>query len=116
MPLNLKIHYKDRIVDFPVLGILGFLGVGMVLFEVILTHKIGRIAGPAWVVLGIVYYIYFRKKNNMPVTKSIERNWEAHQMDVLISAEEFDLAEEYRIALKERDEKLKKHEQIKTDR
>ncbi len=116
MPLNIKIHYKDRIVDFPVLGILGFLGVGMVLFEVILTHKIGRIAGPAWVVLGIVYYIYFRKKNNMPVTKSIERNWEAHQMDVLISAEEFDLAEEYRIALKERDEKLKKHEQIKTDR
>ena len=116
MPLNLKIHYRDRIVDFPVLGILGFLGVGMVLFEVILTHKIGRIAGPSWVLLGILYYIYFRKTNNMSVTKSIERNWEQHQMDVLVSAEEFDLAEEYRIALKERDEKLKKDEQIKTNR
>ncbi|MGB9736158.1 MAG: APC family permease [bacterium] len=116
MPFNIKVSYKDRIVDFPVLGILGFLGVGMVLFEVILTHKIGRIAGPSWVLLGILYYIYFRRHNNMPVIKSIERNWEAHQLDVLTSAEEYDLAEEYRLALKERDEKLKKDEKVKPDR
>lgn len=109
MPVNIKIYYKGRTIDFPVLGIIGFVGVSMVLFEVILTHKIGRIAGPAWVLLGILYYIYFRKHNNMPVTKSIERDWEAHQMDVLTSAEEYDLAEEYRLALKERDERLKQN-------
>ncbi len=116
MPFNIKIHYKDKIVEFPVLGILGFLGVGTILFEVILTHKIGRIAGPAWVLIGIIYYIIFRKKNNMPVTKSIKRDWEKQQLDVLNSAEEFDLAEEYRIALKERDEQLKKNAQTKTYR
>ncbi|MCL5277312.1 MAG: APC family permease [Deltaproteobacteria bacterium] len=116
MPLNIKLPYRDRTVEFPVLGILGFLGVGMVLFEVILTHRIGRVAGPIWVVLGILYYLYFRKANGMPLAKSVERNWEAHQMDVLTSAEEFDLAEEYRLALKERDERIKRNEQAKADR
>ncbi len=116
MPLNIKMRYKDRTIDFPVLAIFGFLGVGTILFEVILTHKIGRIAGPIWVLLGLLYFIYFRKKNNMPVTKSIKRNWEAHQMDVLTSAEEFDLAEEYRLALKERDEKLKRNGQTKPEK
>jgi len=116
MPFNIKIPYKGKAVDFPVLGVLGFLGVGMVLFEVILTHKIGRIAGPAWVILGILYYIYFRKHNNMPVTKSLKRDWEAHQIDVLTSAEEYDLVEEYKLALKERDEELRRSEKNKIDR
>ena len=111
IPLNLKMKYKGNVVEFPVLGVIGFLGVSMVLFEVILTHKIGRIAGPAWVLLGIIYYIAFRKKNNMPVFGSIKRDWEKHQMDVLMSAEEFELAEAYRLALKERDEKIIKNGQ-----
>ncbi len=34
---------------FPMLGFIGMIGVSFILFEVILTHEIGRIAGPAWV-------------------------------------------------------------------
>jgi APA family basic amino acid/polyamine antiporter len=106
MPLNLKLGYKGRKVDFPILGIIGMLGVATILFEVVLTHSIGRIAGPSWVVLCFLYYVWFRKSQKLPIFKSIKHNWEKEQIQVLTSAEEYDLLEQYKIALKERDKKL----------
>ncbi|MFH0800883.1 MAG: APC family permease [bacterium] len=108
MPLNLKINYRGTPVEFPVLGVIGMLGVLTILIEVILTHAIGRIAGPAWVLLCLVYYVWYRKKQGLPVFGSVKRNWEGHQMEVLKDAEEFDMLEQYRQALKERDRQLKK--------
>ena len=106
MPLNLKLGYKGRKVDFPVLGVIGMLGVATILFMVILTHEIGRIAGPAWVVLCFLYYVWFRRSQKLPIFKSIKHDWEKEQIQVLTSAEEYDLLEQYKIALKERDKKL----------
>jgi APA family basic amino acid/polyamine antiporter len=67
MPVNLKVRWKGQSVDFPVLGVLGMIGVSFILFEVILTHEIGRIAGPSWVLLCAVYYIFWRRRNRLPV-------------------------------------------------
>jgi APA family basic amino acid/polyamine antiporter len=113
MPLNIKVRFRGTKVDFPVLGIVGMLGVLTILFEVILTHAIGRIAGPAWVLLCLAYYAWYRKKRGLPVFGSVRREWESHQMEVLRNAEEFDLMEQYRQALRERDRQLKKG--MKTD-
>ena len=107
MPVNVKIKSGGNIVDFPLLGILGFLGVSFILFEVIFTHAIGRIAGPAWVILCLVYYFFWRRRNKLPVLKSIKHDWEKEQIDVLTSAEEYDLVEEYKNALAQRDKKAK---------
>jgi APA family basic amino acid/polyamine antiporter len=107
MPFNLKINLNGEKVDFPVLGILGVLGVSLVLFEVILTHKIGRIAGPAWVVLCFFYYAWYRNKKGLPIFGNIERDWEQEQKQVLESAEEYDLLEQYKWALVERDKRKK---------
>ncbi|MBI5167286.1 MAG: amino acid permease, partial [candidate division NC10 bacterium] len=62
MPFNVKLRHKGRIVEFPLLGLLGMLGVSTILFEVILTHEIGRIAGPAWILLCFLYYAWYRRK------------------------------------------------------
>jgi len=105
MPLNLRLKYKGRKVDFPVLGVIGMLGVSTILFEVVLTHAIGRIAGPAWVLAGFIYYTWYRKKEGMPVFGSIKRNWEKEQIEILTSAEEYDLLEQYKNALAERDKR-----------
>src|SRR6202165_4551489 len=51
MPLNIPIKVRDRVVSFPVLGVLGMIGVAIPLFEVVLTHPLGRIAGPLWVLI-----------------------------------------------------------------
>jgi basic amino acid/polyamine antiporter, APA family len=103
MPLNITIPYHGRRVDFPVLGVVGFLGVSTILFEVILTHDIGRIAGPGWVVLAVVLYILFRRSRGLPATGNVPRDWEAAQKRVLRDAEEFESLEEYELALAERD-------------
>lgn len=105
MPLNLRLGYKGKKVDFPVLGVIGMLGVATILFMVVLTHSIGRIAGPAWILLCFVYYAWYRRKEGYPVFRSIKHNWEKEQIEVLTSAEEFDLLEQYKNALIERDKK-----------
>lgn len=107
MPLNLKINFRGRKVKFPVLGVIGMLGVMTILFEVILTHAIGRIAGPAWILLCFFYYAWYRRTSHLPIFKNIPHHWESHQMEVLESAEEFELLEKYKIALAERDRRRK---------
>ena len=106
MPINLKIKRNGRTVDFPVLGLLGMFGVSFILFEVILTHEIGRIAGPAWVLLCIAYYLIWRHRNHLPLRGDVPHNWEQEQIAVLTSAEEFELLEDYQEALRRRDKKV----------
>ena len=60
MPLNIKIKYKKNTIEIPILGIIGMCGVAIILVEVILTHEIGRIAGPAWVLLCFIFYVWYR--------------------------------------------------------
>jgi len=67
-----------------------------------LTHDIGRIAGPAWVILCLLYYVWYRKRQGFPIFRNLKRDWEKQQIEVLTSAEEFDLLEQYKIALASR--------------
>jgi APA family basic amino acid/polyamine antiporter len=105
VPLNIRIRYKGRKVSLPIIGIIGALGVAGILFEVIWTHSIGRIAGPAWILLCFAYYAWYRRKHRLPIFRSVNHNWETEQINVLTSAEEFDLLERYKLALAERNKK-----------
>ena len=103
VPVNISWRRKGETVRIPVLGFLGIAGVSLILFEVIATHTIGRIAGPAWVALCIVYYVSYRRKQGYPIWGSLPRNWPAEQMAILESAQEYSLLEEYRFALAARE-------------
>jgi APA family basic amino acid/polyamine antiporter len=104
IPLNLKVKSKaGQTIDVPILGFFGAASVLFVFIEVVLTHRIGRIAGPSWVVLCFVYYAWFRRKNGLPVFGSIPRHWEQDQKAILKSAEEFEMLEKYEAALSARD-------------
>jgi APA family basic amino acid/polyamine antiporter len=116
MPLNIKWNHNGKIVDVPILGFIGMIGVSFILFEVILTHEIGRIAGPGWVLACLIYYFWFRKKNGFSLLGSVGHNWEEEQKKILTSAEEFDLLEQYNIALAERDKKEKEKRVEKSTR
>src|SRR6266436_86216 len=101
VPLNIKIHGKDGEIHLlPIVGILGFLGISSILFLVVLTHAIGRIAGPAWIVLGLLIYIWHRKRSKLPIWGTLKRNWEKEQLAVYEDAGEYDLADEFRENLK----------------
>jgi APA family basic amino acid/polyamine antiporter len=110
MPLNIGIKKKGVTVRIPLLGYVGAAGVSMILIAVVLTHSIGRIAGPAWIGICLCYYAWFRHKNGLPFFGSVKRDWETEQIAILTSAEEYELVETYKQALKERDERKAKLE------
>ncbi len=105
MPLNVKI----KGVYIPVLGIVGAFATLAMLGVVIWTHALGRIAGPGWILLWLGVYLLYRWKNGLPVFKNIKRDWEKDQIAILTSAEEFDLLEQYKLALAERNKKEAKN-------
>jgi basic amino acid/polyamine antiporter, APA family len=99
MPLNVPVHVGGRTVEFPILGIFGMLGVSTILFEVILTHDVGRIAGPGWIILAVLLYMLHRRRQRLPMVGNIPRDWEATQKRVLREAEEYESLEQYEEAL-----------------
>jgi APA family basic amino acid/polyamine antiporter len=97
VPLNIRLRGKDGMVRLlPIAGVLGFLGISSILFLVVLTHSIGRIAGPSWIVLGLLIYFWHRRRNKLPFRKSLKRNWTKEQLLVYEDAAEHDLADELR--------------------
>jgi len=102
MPLNLKFKRNGTTVYFPLLGVLGMLAIALIFAIVIWTHEIGRVAGISWILLTFLYYAWFRKKMKYPLFKSLARDWEKEQIEVLTSAEEYDLLEQYKVALSQK--------------
>jgi APA family basic amino acid/polyamine antiporter len=104
-PFNIKI----KGVYIPLLGILGAIATLGMLGVVIWTHEIGRIAGPGWILLWLGVYLWFRWSKKFPLFSNVRRDWEKDQITILTSAEEFDLLEQYKLALAERNKKEAKH-------
>jgi APA family basic amino acid/polyamine antiporter len=107
VPGNVRFTRRDgRVIAIPIVGVLGLLGVLITLIEVVLTHAVGRVAGPSWVIACLVCYAVYRRKRKLPVWRSVEHGWEAQQRAVLKDAEEYDLLEAYEFALEQRDRKM----------
>src|SRR5258708_13386807 len=79
-----------------IVGFLGFLGMSPFVFLGVLALCIGRIAGPAWIILGLLIYFWYRRRRKLPVRKTLKRNWEKEQLLVYEDAGEHDMADEYR--------------------
>jgi len=56
----------------------------------------GRIAGPAWIILGLLIYSLYRRHRKLPITKPLKRDWEKEHLLVYEDAGEHELADEYR--------------------
>ncbi len=104
VPGNVKWKRKDgSTVQVPIIGFVGLLGVFTIWLTVMVTHEIGRIVGPLWVLACVGYYISYRKRNGLPLFRSVKHDWEKEQVEVLMSAEEYELVEQYKQALVDRD-------------
>jgi len=95
MPFNVPFVYRGNRVEFPIVAVIGFFGIGSILVFTMITHAIGRIAGPAWIVLGIVGYMVYRKRRGLPVLGSQPHNWRKAQINILQEAGELELMDEY---------------------
>ncbi len=102
VPWNVEVRRGTNSYQLPIVGVLGLLGIFSVLVMVIITHPIGRVAGPVWIVLGIIGFYFYRRRRKLPVLKSVPRDWPAEQLAVYEESGEHELAEEYREALRRR--------------
>jgi APA family basic amino acid/polyamine antiporter len=80
------------------------LGILSILAFVLLTHPIGRIAGPSWLFLGTIGYLFYRKKKGLPLFGSQKRDWSAAQLSILRESGELELMDELADKLRERKE------------
>ncbi|HZR46664.1 MAG TPA: hypothetical protein VFA47_08175, partial [Candidatus Manganitrophaceae bacterium] len=99
MPFNLRVRSKE----IPILAMIAILFTSALLALVLWTHPLGRFVGPAWVLLWILYYLWYRKRSGFPLIGNLKRDWESDQIAILASTGELDLLEEYQSALAERD-------------
>lgn len=96
MPLNIKLRMKGLVGKLSTVAVLGLFGIGSILVFTLLTHPIGRIAGPLWVGLGAVFYALYRRSKGQPVFASLPRDWRKHHEHTLAAAGELDMLDEYR--------------------
>jgi APA family basic amino acid/polyamine antiporter len=95
MPFNIPLTYKGNRVEFPVVAVIGFFGIVSILVFTMITHEIGRVAGPLWILFGLVGYLLYRKRKRLPVFGSQPHDWRKAQINILQSAGELEMMDEY---------------------
>jgi APA family basic amino acid/polyamine antiporter len=103
VPWNFSVTRGDEVYQVTIVGILGLLSLCAVLVMVVITNPIGRVAGPLWVIAGLVFYYFYRRHIGKPILQSVERNWADQQIEVYLESGETGLADEYRNALRRRE-------------
>jgi len=100
MPWNIPMTIGGRRGDVSIVSLIGFVGIFLILLFTLYTHPTGRIAGPTWVVFGVLFYSVYRLRTRKPVFQSLDRNWVRHHQQTLANAGELEMLDEYNVALK----------------
>jgi amino acid transporter len=100
MPFNIPFTYKGNRVEFPVVAVIGFFGIVSILVFTMITHEIGRVAGPLWIFFGLIGYLVYRKRKRLPVFRSQPHDWRKAQINILQEAGELEMMDEYLVNVK----------------
>jgi APA family basic amino acid/polyamine antiporter len=110
IPFNIPIRYRGERVEFPIIAVIGFAGIFSILIFTLFTHPLGRIFGPTWLLLGLLFYLVYRRHRRLPILGSQKHNWRSAQADILRRAGELELMDEYHANVKASDERRAKQE------
>ena len=102
IPFNIPMRYRGERVMFPIVGVIGFLGIFSILIDTLITHEIGRVAGPTWIIVGFFGYMIYRRTQKLPVFRSRPHDWSTQQIAILRDAGELELMDELIEKLRER--------------
>ncbi len=62
---QINLHIRKR--EIPIPAIIGGLATGGTWLIVVYTHDLGRIVGFAWIGVGLIIYIIYRKATHRPI-------------------------------------------------
>ena len=108
IPINIPMTFRGERVEFPVIAVIGFIGMTAILVFTLITHPIGRIAGPSWIVFGVILYFLYRARKRLPLLGSKKRDWRGQQVEILRRAGELELMDEYVANVRASDERRAK--------
>jgi APA family basic amino acid/polyamine antiporter len=107
IPVNWPVRFRGENTGIPIIGIFGFIGIFSILVFTLMTHPIGRIAGPAWLALGFILYLIYRRHRGLPLFRSQKHDWQRHQMEILRTSGDLELLDQYTANLKAAAERKK---------
>jgi APA family basic amino acid/polyamine antiporter len=105
MPFNVPFTYKGNRVEFPVVAVIGFAGIVSILAFTMITHEIGRVAGPLWIIFGLAGYLIYRRSKGLPMFGSQTHDWRRAQINILQQAGELEMMDEYLMNVKRMDDR-----------
>jgi APA family basic amino acid/polyamine antiporter len=79
-PFRVPLAVKISGWEIPLPTVFGFAGTFGVFLMVLLFHKYGRIFGTVWMAGGIAYYLWFRRKESLPVMERVKITEVANDM------------------------------------
>jgi APA family basic amino acid/polyamine antiporter len=103
IPFNVPVRFRGQATSIPIVGVVGFAGIFSILVFTLATHPIGRIAGPSWLLFGVILYFIYRRHRRLPFLRSQRHDWRKHQMEILRSSGDLELLDEYVANLKKAD-------------
>lgn len=95
IPLNVPFVFRGERVEFPIVAVIGFVGIFSILIFTLCTHALGRIFGPSWLLIGFILYLVYRRYRGLPMLRSQSRDWRTAQAEILRRAGELELMDEY---------------------
>ena len=99
MPWNVNLTVAGKRGALSIVSILGLMGIASILVFTLITHPVGRIAGPSWVLGGVCLFAIYRWRRKQRVFGSPKRDWIAHHEHVLTRAGELEMLDQYRSAV-----------------
>lgn len=103
IPFNLPMRFRGERVEFPLIAVIGFVGIFSILIFTLRTHALGRIFGPSWLLLGLILYLVYRRYRRLPLLRSQRHDWRHAQVEILRRSGELELMDEYIANVKARD-------------
>lgn len=110
IPFNIPMRVRGERAEFPLIAIVGFLGILSILIFTLITHAIGRIFGPSWLILGVIGYLIYRHRKGLPLFRSRPHDWSKEQVTILRDAGELELMDEFIANTKASNERRKRAE------
>jgi APA family basic amino acid/polyamine antiporter len=104
IPFNVPVMVRGLRADFPIVAVIGFIGIFTILLFTLRTHALGRIFGPTWLLLGFIAYLFYRRHRRLPILRSQKHDWRNEQTEILRKAGELELMDEYLRNLRASDE------------
>lgn len=75
VPLNISIKFKDKVVELPLIGLIGLPAAFLLWILVIIFHPHGRLFGFLWIAIGLALYLFYRKSHKLPLVSEEEGSW-----------------------------------------